>query len=253
MTRAQRNACLLLCLLPLCGQAQEDTLGALIRTDFRQHYSAQPLLDVAVGFAVAGVLANSDADEEVQRVFRNKLQGKAGDSMAELFTDVGDLAQPVFSIPIYLAATWLGDGESTTARWGSNALRASLIGTPQLVALAYVSGGQRPEEGPPGWNPFDDNNGVSGHAFYGAVPLMTAAHISERRWLKASLYAASALPGLARIYDDKHYASQAFMGWWLAFVATRTVRHTNAGRASQARIAPLLYPDGGGLQFGVRF
>ena len=217
---------------PLCGTAQEETLGSRIRADFRQHYSAQPLLNVAAGFTVAGVLANSDADREIQRVFRNKLQGEAGDSMAELFTDVGDLAQPVFSVPIYLAATWLGDEDAAVSRWGSNSLRASLIGTPQLVALAYVSGGQRPEEGEPGWNPFDDYNGVSGHAFYGAVPIITAAQMTERRWLRLTLYAASVMPGLARIYDDKHYASQAFMGWWLAYVATKTVENTNVGRGS---------------------
>lgn len=253
MIRARHWAFLLFGLTPLCGLAEDDSLGSQIRADFRHHYSKQPLLNVAAGFAITGVLANSAADEEVQRVFRNKLQGQAGDSMAELFTDVGDLAQPVFSIPIYLAAMWLGDADGARAEWGSNALRATLIGSPQLVALAYLSGGQRPEEGEPGWNPFDDYNGVSGHAFYGAVPIITAAKMTDRRWLRRTLYAVSALPGLARIYDDKHYASQAFMGWWLAWAATKTVEHTNVGTESTVRIAPQLYPDGGGLQFKLRF
>jgi hypothetical protein len=234
-----------------------DGLAAQIRADFRYHYSAKPLTDVAVGFGITALLANSDADEELQRIFRDDLQGEAGDDLADLFTDVGDLAQPVFSIPLYLGAMWLGGhnrpNESTAARWGANSLRAVLVGTPELVTLAYVSGGQRPEEGAPGWYPFDDYNGVSGHAFYGAVPIIAAANLTDRRWLRNTLYVSSTLPALARVYEDKHYFSQAFMGWWLAYAAARTVEHTNSGRKSVVHLGPLLIPDGAGLQVRIQF
>jgi hypothetical protein len=152
---------------------------------------------------------------------------------------------------------WLGGenraAESATAQWGANSLRAVLVGTPELVTLAYVSGGQRPEEGEPGWDPFDDYNGVSGHAFYGAVPIIAAANLTDKRWLRNTLYIGSTLPGLARVYEDKHYFSQVFMGWWLAYAATRTVEHTNSGRDSTVHVVPLLIPDGAGLQVRIRF
>ena len=252
--------CIAALALAATGAAADSEAGSLaeqIRADFRYHYSAEPLTDVAIGFGITALLANSNIDAEIQEFFREDLQGDTGDNLAELFTDVGDLAQPVFSIPIYLGAMWLGgdnrEVESATARWGANSLRAVLVGTPELVTLAYVSGGQRPEEGKPGWDPFDDYNGVSGHAFYGAVPIMAAARLSEKRWLRNTLYLGSTLPGLARVYEDKHYFSQVFMGWWLAWVATRTVEHTNSGRDSSVQVVPVLIPDGAGLQVRIRF
>lgn len=260
-----RLICMLLFITPLHGWAETvaegDGFGAGLKADiaadFRYHYSAQPLTDVALGFGITALLANSNADAEIQQFFREQLQSDSGDALANVFTDVGDLAQPLFSIPIYLGVIWLGDRnaatESATSQWAANSLRASLVAMPELVALAYISGGQRPEEGEPGWNPFDDNNGVSGHAFFGAVPIITAAKMTDKRWLRYTLYATSTLPGFARVYEDKHYFSQAFMGWWLANAAARTVEHSNFGRQSSVRLMPLLYPDGGGLQVSMRF
>jgi hypothetical protein len=43
------------------------------------------------------------------------------------------------------------------------------------------------------------------------------------------------------------------MGWWLAYVAAKTVEHTNFGDESTANIMPLLFPDGGGLQVTIQF
>ncbi|MDH4126272.1 MAG: phosphatase PAP2 family protein [Gammaproteobacteria bacterium] len=255
----------LLLSLPALALAGTDSAGAIeasslaeqIRADFRYHYSARPLTEVAIGFGVSALLANSNADASIQEFFQDDLQGETGDDLAEVFTDVGDLAQPMFSVPIYLAARWLGgrnrEVNSATARWGANSLRALLVGTPQLVTLAYVSGGQRPEEGEPGWDPFDDTNGVSGHAFFGAIPIIAAANLTDRRWLRNTLYVSSTLPALARVYEDKHYFSQVFMGWWLAYVSSRTVEHTNSGSGSALQFTPLLFPDGGGLQVRIQF
>lgn len=238
-------------------ESDAERLADLIRADFRYHYSTKPLSEVAIGFGISALLANSNADAEIREYFQDDLQNQTGDDLAELFTDVGDLAQPLFSVPIYLGAMWLGHyngkAETAAARWGANSFRALLVGTPEFVTLAFVSGSQRPEEGEPGWDPFDDNNGVSGHAFFGAVPIITAAKLTDRRWLRNTLYVTSTLPALARVYDDKHYFSQVFMGWWLAYAAARTVEHSNSGRESAWQVSPMLVPDGGGLQVSIRF
>ena len=246
-----------------CGFAQAQAVGLVdrlaeeLRADFRAHYSLRPLGNVAFGFAVTGVLANTNADQEVQDVFRDDLKGGLGDDLTELFTDVGDIGQPLPAVPIYLGVMWLGNygepNEAGAARWGGDALRAMLIGTPQLVALSHLSGGQRPEEGEPGWDPFEDDNGVSGHAFFGAVPIMAAARRTENRWLRLTLNAVSALPGLARVYDEKHYMSQVFMGWWLARAATRTVARRNVDGDDRLTVSALPYADGGGVQVWGRF
>ena len=54
----------------------------------------------------SGLLANSSADRDLQRVLRNELQGPVGDDLVAVFTDLGDIAQPLNSAPIYLGAIW---------------------------------------------------------------------------------------------------------------------------------------------------
>ena len=256
-----RFVCLFLLVAPASGLAQtsneEQSFVEILTADFRYHYSSKPLTDVAVGFGATALFANSEADENIQRVFRDKLQGQAGDSLTNFFTGVGDVAHPIYSIPIYLTTMWIGgyngESESAAARWGANSLRGVAVGAPELIVLGSIAGGNAPDEGEPGWSPFDSNNGVSGHSFMGAVPIITAAKMTDRPWLKYTLYTVSTFPGLARIYDEKHYFSQALMGWWLAYVATRTVEYTNIGDESTTRIMPVFYPDGGGLQVSIKF
>ena len=57
---------------------------------------------------------------------------------------------------------------------------------------------------------FDDYSRIDQHRFDPAV--------------KAALYACSVLPGLSRINTSSHYPSQVVLGWWIAFLAVRTVR-----------------------------
>ncbi len=248
--------------LLIAGPARSEDAGfigqlsAELQADFRYHYSWEPLRDVLLGFGVAAIVANGEIDDRVQEVFRDKLNGEAGGKFATFFNDFGDAAQPLSVLPVYLGAMWLGgygaDTDSGVARWGGDSLRAMLVASPQLVVLSHVSGGQRPEEGNSGWNEFEDDNGVSGHAFYGAVPILSAARLVERRWLKYSLYAVSTLPGFARVHSDKHYFSQSLMGWWLAYTATRSVQQTNRLR-SEILLTPVALEDGFSLQFSKRF
>lgn len=233
------------------------TLGDDVRADFRRHYSLQPQIQVAIGFGVAGVLANTNADARIQEFFNDELSSDVGDDLADLFTGVGDLSMPLYSFPVYLGAMWLGDysdeSESGLARWGADSMRAGLVGAPEVLVLSHVTGGNRPEEGEPGWSPFDNDAGVSGHAFFGAVPFITAANLTDRRWLKYTLLVTSTMPGLARVYDDKHYFSQSLLGWWIAYVSASTIMHTNAVEPSSLSVSAISYDDGAGVQFVYAF
>jgi membrane-associated phospholipid phosphatase len=55
--------------------------------------------------------------------------------------------------------------------------------------------------------------------------------MTEHRLLRSFLYAGSTLCGLSRINDDAHYPSQSAAGWWLAYLACRSVSETEARRA----------------------
>ena len=76
--------------------------------------------------------------------------------------------------------------------WGSRSLRTFAVGAPPLYVLQLATGASRPADGHGShWHWFNDNNGVSGHAFIGAVPFLAAAEMVENPWAKGSLYVCS--------------------------------------------------------------
>jgi len=105
-------------------------------------------------------------------------------------------------------------------------------------------GGDRPHDESIGsrWRPFQYGHGVSGHAFVGAVPFITAAQMAENPWLKGGLYCLSVLPGWSRIEHDKHYLSQVGLGWWLAYLACSAV-DTTGQPARPYAVAPVITPE----------
>ncbi|GHT13075.1 hypothetical protein FACS1894170_08630 [Planctomycetales bacterium] len=76
------------------------------------------------------------------------------------------------------------------------------------------------------WHPFQNSHGISGHAFIGAVPFMTAAQMTDRPVVKGLFYTMSTFCAWSRIKDDAHYLSQALLGWYLAYLSVRSVSET---------------------------
>jgi hypothetical protein len=95
---------------------------------------------------------------------------------------------------------------------------------------------------------FNDNNGVSGHAFIGAIPFLAAAEMVESPWAKGGLYFCSTLTGLSRMTDNAHYPSQVFLGWYLAVASSVAVSRTEMHFDSMVvRVVPLPIADLGGV------
>ena len=118
-----------------------------------------------------------------------------------------------------------------------------------------ITGGSRPDEKDRDarWLPFQDNNGVSGHAFMASLPFINAAKMTDNRWLKTTFYAGSLLGPLSRVNDGAHYPSQVALGWWMAFVAASAIDHTQRSD-SHIRILPLAAGEGGyGGMFEFQF
>ena len=132
--------------------------------------------------------------------------------------------------------------------WGQRSLRTVLVGAPPMLAMQYIIGASRPGETSASshWKPFDDNNGVSGHAFIGAVPFISAAKMTDDSLWKAGLYFASALPAISRINDDAHYSSQVILGWWMAYLAANAVDGTQLAKKNLT-IAPMLLSEAVGV------
>ncbi len=117
--------------------------------------------------------------------------------------------------------------------------------------LQVLIGASRPKEFRGSkWRPFEDTNGVSGHALVGAVPFLVAAKHSDNRLLRSALVFGSGIAGYSRIYEDKHYLSQALLGWWIAHLAVEATDLTNRSSV-QYRLVPIGHQGYAGV--GIEF
>jgi hypothetical protein len=137
--------------------------------------------------------------------------------------------------------------------WSMNTIRSFVVGVPPAILLKATLGSTRPSDPSPhsDWKLFHGNQdvGLSGHAFAGAIPFLVAANMSESRVARYGLYLASTLVGLARINDNQHYFSQVFLGWWMANSAVNVVMHPNKGQ--KLIISPKFIPNGAELCFSI--
>lgn len=178
------------------------------------------LLRLGAVLGISGVMANSAADREVREYYQGDIRSTATDAVSSGARSIGDL---FIMAPILMATELYFDRANPYGDWASKSLRAFALGGPTGLVIQKATGGGRPAEGDSHWRAFDDNNGLSGHAFVGAVPLITAAKMQDDLRIKALLYAASVLPAISRINDDQHYASQAVAGWYLAYASACAV------------------------------
>jgi hypothetical protein len=200
-----------------------------VSRDYLCFYSRENVRDLALGIGFAGLLANTSMDGEIQGFVRGSLRNEDTDELSESLKPFGEGA---ITIPFYLGAALTGEiaGGTTwgspAGEWGRRSLRAILVGVPPVLFLQRAVGASRPKEDDSRWMPFNDNNGVSGHSFMGAVPFIAAANMAENRYIRYSLYLGSMLCGWSRINDDCHYFSQAALGWWIAYLSASCVECT---------------------------
>lgn len=192
-----------------------------LKGDYRRLYlEADNIINfVGVG-VVAGVLANTELDREFQEYYRDDIKSRWTNGASKVLRVPGEL---FLAIPVLLGMH-LGLDENTPAgEWADKSLRAILVGGPAGLFVQRLTGAGRPNEGGAQWRPFVDNNGLSGHAFVGAIPFITAARMQDDPYMKTLLYTLSALPAASRINDDRHYLSQALLGWYLAYLSAEAV------------------------------
>ena len=225
------------------------------------HYCCWPTLRrLALGVAGAAVLANTSLDADFQQWYQQDVRGRTGDALADVFRPLG---MGEITISACGAAAIVGawhdqsPGGSALADFGFRASRAYLVGVPPMIFMQYCLGGSRPDEHAHGsmWRPFADSNGVSGHAFTGAVPFITGAKMTDQPVLKGCLYFCSTLTAWSRVNDNRHYLSQAMLGWWMAYLACDAVDWTDNEKAlacGHVRIGPLATPEFLGFGLAVR-
>jgi hypothetical protein len=223
--------------------------------DVGNFYSLPNLGLLALGVGAAAPLANTTADQHFRDWYQRNVHGGTLDTLADVFRYSGQLwlIAPA-GLEIAGLAGMAGEEyqhDGGFFEWGNRSLRAAAIGYPPVVGFGALLGAGRPDGHDSHWHSFDDLHGVSGHTFIGAVPFLTAAAMTDDWLLKAPLVVGSFLTGWSRIHQDRHYASQVVVGWWMACLSVLSVNHTQA--AAPWSVTPTAGPEGFGVGLQVRY
>lgn len=208
--------------------AADQSVWRTVKADYNNFYlSDTRWTRLGIAFGAGAVLANTDADQGVRDWYQQQLRGSTSDHYANYLQKPGE-GKYVVPLALLAAATGTLSAEgmdAPLAAWGQRTCRAYLAAWPATLVAERLTGGSRPEERSDAsrWRPFRDDNGLSGHAFLGAVPFLTIAHMSDHSFVQYGAYVASTFAAWSRINDDKHYLSQVFLGWYLAYEAADAV------------------------------
>jgi hypothetical protein len=225
-----------------------------IKEDFNHYMSDENLLFLGDTFLISGVLANTGLDRSFADHWQTDIQNSSMDNLFEFPKHIGGLSY--YYAPIYLATMSIGHLREHTLlgnviyHWGYRSLRTFIIGGLQQVFLTNLLGSGRPNRNEDSkWQSFKYQTGVSGHAFYGAIPFLTAAMMTDPPLFKYGLYFLSTLPGISRINSNRHYLSQVIMGWTLAFLSARSVYYTDLARTPPFQVG--IYPKADGAMLAA--
>ena len=234
--------------------------GHKIFQDYRNFYSCENLTCVTAAFGAGALMANTGFDTTMQNAWQTGIRGSQTGDFISSTKDIGDGIYLLPAAGIAAAAGVALEGMpvgDALRGWGGRSLRIFLVGGPPVYVLQLATGASRPSnngsintESPSGsdWKFFQDNNGVSGHSFMGAIPFLAAADMVENPLAKGTLYVCSTFVGFSRINDDAHYSSQAFLGWYLAWASSLAVSRTEHHFAGfQVRVVPVPVGDQGGM------
>jgi hypothetical protein len=254
--------------VPAVGRETEDSDNLFsnpshfidtVKEDYKQLYlKPHRLIQLGVAFGVGGIMANTNSDGDMQDWYQEHIRSDRTDRASKVAKIFGN---SWYVMPVSVAAAVWGDkfsaeGEtSPITTWGERSTRAYFDGGPFMLLMQWTTGASRPSEDDSHWRPFHNNHDVSGHAFVGAVPFLTAGRMCEDNTLvRYLLYAVSTLPALSRINDNAHYPSHAFLGWFLAWEATDVVARTHNNKQHVLLApTPMMTADGWGLEWYIRW
>lgn len=191
-----------------------------LKTGYGNVYNSNNLPWLGKTWLVGGILANTDLDHKIQKHYNDSLLSKSSDSFSLHTEKIGDKSTTLFYFGLAAVNRLACDRDcGIIPEWGDRTAQALLIGLPGVWASQAILGGARPSHGEGSdWSvlQFKYEHAVSGHAFVGAIPFLTAAQMTDNPYAKAAFYALSPLTAASRVNDQQHYFSQALMGWLYA-------------------------------------
>ena len=232
--------------------------GHKVWNDYRNFYSCESLVCLTAAFGAGALMANTGFDTTMEGAWQ---RGVEPTGLGSFFSGCKDMGEGRYALPVFGVAAVTGlvlEGHpagDVVGEWGSRSLRMFVVGAPPLYVLQLATGASRPSDGHGSkWHFWNDNNGVSGHAFVGAIPFLAAAEMVESPLLKGTLYVCSTFVGFSRMTDNAHYPSQVFLGWYLAWASSIAVSRTELHFAGmELTVVPLPAADLGGIAVETRW
>jgi membrane-associated phospholipid phosphatase len=248
-------------LLPFGSRCIAEDNGAIsrgygtVKTDFGNFYLDRGnLTNFGIGVAGAALFANTGMDRYIRHKYQNDLRSHGTNEATRPF-NISATEIALVIAPAYLGAYGAGRllDNPTMVKWAENSLRATVVGGPALLVLAAATGADRPVEGNSNWGAYQNFHGVSGHAYFTAVPFITAAKMSENPYQKGILYVLSTFTAISRINDDRHYFSQSAVGWYIAYLSCAVVEKGNDQREGRMNVQLTPVPKGLAVTVQKRF
>jgi hypothetical protein len=211
------------------GNRERDRIFA----DYANLYNCHNVNNFGLAVLGASIMANTKIDGNFQNWYGNHVRSDFTNEFskgAKIFGEGGIFIPAMVASALtyrFCQEKW-GLSECKLGDFTDRTMRGYFVGAPTLLSMQWVLGGDRPKEGDSYWRPFQQDHGISGHAFMGAVPFITAAQMTDRPCVKGLLYALSGFTAWSRVNDDAHYLSQAILGWYLAYLSVRAVSATEA-------------------------
>ncbi|MGL4593909.1 MAG: phosphatase PAP2 family protein [Thermoguttaceae bacterium] len=241
-------------------------------SDYKNLYNLDNALNFGVALSGGAILANTSMDQNFRNWYQKDVRSSGTNDFAKACKIFGEGS---YMLPITITSAlfyryWQERKYPSYSSYRSNlyeknqvgefmsrTARGYVVGAPTLLLGQFILGGDRPTSGSDHgsyWKPFQQDHGISGHAFIGAMPFITAAQMTDKIWIKSIFYTLSTLPGWSRINDDAHYLSQVVLGWYLAYLSARAISETESGGQKLPKgltIFPITGYDSVG--FGVQY
>jgi len=209
--------------------------------------------DYAVGAGIIGAtFLIMNFDEDVKD-FANKNKSDTLDKLAPAFRKFGEFYPQL----ILLSTGYLFNNEKSVET-GIYATEASLLGLGITFVGKNIFTRARPytEEGSNSWGNESFNKDYSsfpsGHS---TVSFATATIIAEmykdKKGVGPAAYTLATLAAFSRIYNDKHWASDVFLGSCIGYLTAKTF--INIKRKSDIFLGPQLNDNILGFSFGGQF
>lgn len=230
---------------------QTNSFWSDVIHDYENFYQSERLYRAAGAFSVGAVMANTNIDPQFQDWHQSNIQSDASDELSKVVKVFGE---KFVMLPVALLASSLQLSSTNNAfgEWGQLTLRSYLVSSPAVGALQFLTGGSRPRDTDHAeWRPFNDDNGVSGHAYVGAVPFLVLAQMDQLTDVQKNIaFVASGLTAWSRVNDDAHYLSQSLLGWYLAWEAVDAVTSTGV-KNNWYKVSPYAFGDGVGVSVSM--